>query len=76
MSDKEEDSKVVDLRSHYAKYTQAHKKYEQSVKGRAAREKYMSSEKGKVTRKKYMKKRYEEQKEILKQAKEAGIGTN
>lgn len=66
----------TDVRSHYAKYKAAHQKYEGSSKGKAAREKYMSSEKGKATRRKYMRGRYEEMKEILRAAKEAGIGKN
>ncbi len=69
-----DEAKQTDERSHYAKYKSAHQKYEKSEKGSAAREKYMSSEKGKSTRKRYMKKRYEEQKKILKAAKAAGIG--
>lgn len=72
----EETTKVVDDRSHYAKYTKAHQKYEKSEKGQVARNKYMSSDKGRETRKRYMKRRYEEQKAILKAAKEAGIGKN
>lgn len=66
----------VDTRSHYAKYTQAHKKYEQSAKGQAAREKYMKSPKGIAARKRYRAKRDAENKRILKLAKEAGIGQN
>jgi hypothetical protein len=62
----------VDTRSHYAKYTEAHKKYEQSEKGKRARQKYMSSAKGKAARKKYQTKRNAEIKELLKAAREAG----
>lgn len=71
-----EQTEQTDDRSHYARYKGAHQKYEQSEKGQAAREKYMGSDKGKATRKRYMKRRYAEQKEILRQAKEAGIGKN
>ncbi len=62
----------TDTRSHYAKYTQAHKKYEQSEKGRRARQKYMSSAKGKAARKRYQGKRNAEIKQLLKAAREAG----
>lgn len=71
--EKVEEEKVVDTRSHYAKYKGAHKKYEKSEKGQIARKRYMTSEKGVAARKRYMKKRYEEQKAILKAAREAGI---
>lgn len=67
---------TVDTRSHYAKYTRAHKKYEKSAKGKVARERYMSSDKGKAARKRYRAKRDAENKRILKLAKEAGIGQN
>ena len=56
--------------SHYKRYTKAHQKYEKSAKGKQAREKYTQSEKGKETRRTYMRKRYLEQKELLKQARE------
>ncbi len=66
----------IDTRSHYAKYTVAHKKYERSAKGKVARERYMQSDKGKAARKRYRAKRDAENKRILKLAREAGIGTN
>ncbi len=66
----------IDTRSHYAKYTAAHKKYERSQKGKDARERYMSSDKGKASRKRYRAKRDAENKRILKLAREAGIGQN
>ncbi|KKM64366.1 hypothetical protein LCGC14_1502130 [marine sediment metagenome] len=69
----EVEEKVVDTRSHYAKYKKAHKKYEASEKGQIARKRYMTSDKGVAARKRYMKKRYEENKAILKAAREAGI---
>ncbi len=72
----EEPEKEIDTRSHYAKYTRAHKKYEGSTKGKAARERYMNSVKGKAARKRYRAKRDAENKRILKLAREAGIGTN
>ncbi len=65
-----------DTRSHYAKYTTAHKKYEKSAKGKVARERYMNSDKGKAARKRYRAKRDAENKRILRLAKEAGIGQN
>lgn len=66
----------VDTRSHYAKYTVAHKKYEKSQKGKVARERYMNSDKGKAARKRYRAKRDAENKRILKLARDAGIGQN
>jgi len=62
----------IDTRSHYAKYTVAHKKYEHSEKGKVARAKYMSSEKGKAARKRYQDKRNAEIKQLLKHARESG----
>ncbi len=75
-SDEEGTEEVPDTRSHYAKYKGAHKKYEKSAKGKAARERYMNSDKGKAARKRYRSKRDAENKEILRLAKEAGIGQN
>ncbi len=78
IEENEEASEVEepDTRSHYAKYTRAHKKYEKSAKGQAARSRYMNSDKGKAARKRYRAKRDAENKRILKLAREAGIGTN
>ena len=74
--DEEHTSEEKDTRSHYAKYTVAHKKYEKSEKGKVARERYMSSDKGKAARKRYRAKRDAENKRILQLAKQAGIGQN
>jgi hypothetical protein len=62
----------VDERSHYAKYTKAHKKYEGSAKGKIARKRYMSSPKGKAARKRYQSKRQKMLKQLLKEARESG----
>ncbi len=75
-SEDESTEEIPDTRSHYAKYTRAHKKYEKSAKGKVARERYMNSDKGKAARKRYRAKRDAENKRILRLAKEAGIGQN
>ena len=72
MTAKKQQAEEVDTRSHYAKYTTAHKKYEGSEKGKAARQRYMSSDKGKAARKRYQTKRNAEIKELLKAARESG----
>ena len=61
-----------DERSHYAKYTKAHKKYEHSAKGKIARKRYMSSEKGRAARKRYQTKRNKQLKQLLKEARDSG----
>lgn len=43
--------------SHYRMYTEAHKKYQASEKGRAARAKYQASDKGRAARKRAQAKR-------------------
>ncbi len=43
--------------SHYKQYTAAHKKYQNSEKGKTARAKYQDSEKGKNARKRYQNRR-------------------
>jgi hypothetical protein len=52
--------------SHYARYTEAHKKYQNSEKGKAARAKYQSSEKGKAARKRAQQNRADKIKEALR----------
>ncbi len=58
--------------SHYQRYKDAHLRYQDSEKGKAAREKYMTSEKGKNNRKRYQKDRREEMKAALALANEGG----
>ncbi len=52
--------------SHYKQYTQAHKKYQNSEKGKSARSKYQNSEKGKAARKRYQNRRNMRQSLALK----------
>jgi hypothetical protein len=66
-----EESETESL-SHYAKYKEAHLKYQNSEKGKAARERYQNSTKGKEARKRYQQRQRELNKVARQLLRESG----